>query len=138
MGATRPGSQRGEGSRRRVASQACINLSGTTPVRAVADIRCQQLFQRGQVTLLSAGHERLDQLPVLALADRSAFPACQALARSADVLAHARLRLLDDLRDSLVRVVERVPQHVGGPFARRELLECQPQSELKGLGAFRG
>jgi hypothetical protein len=38
----------------------------------------------------------------------------------------------------LVRVVARRPQHIAGAFARRELLECQPESQFECFAMFRG
>jgi hypothetical protein len=73
--------------------------------------------------------------------DRPAMFAAETAAGTGDELPGIRFAQREDLRDVPVWVVERLPEHVGGSFGRRQLLQEHPHSGLERftlLGVERG
>src|SRR5215468_3521622 len=85
-------------------------------VRAPNDVRRKQIFETGEVTVVSRCDERSKQTPELGRARCSRSAAHDVLARAGDYLPCVSLRKPKDTRDVAVCIVERLPKDVGGPL----------------------
>jgi hypothetical protein len=93
----------------------------------------EHLLERREITGLRSGDDGVEKSLVLGGTDRPAMLTAQTAAGTGDELPGIRLAECEGSRDVPVRVVERLPEHVGGAFGRRQLLQ---EHAYRGLERF--
>ena len=107
--------------RRSVEAQptSCRHLTG----RGRSDIRRKKPFEAGDVAMLGRGAEGCEQTSLIGHIRGRSPTGGYMLASAGYELPRVGFLKSKDGRDVTVCVIERFPEHVGGSFRRRELLQ---------------
>src|SRR5215470_10185790 len=109
----------------------------STAIRVRDNILCEEAFQSGHVSLLRGSNKCLQKAPLLGQADRCALAIGDVFTSAANELADVCFLRLQDGRDLVVGVIERLAQNICGAFCGREFLKKQQNRKFKCFAALR-
>src|SRR5882762_797413 len=95
------------------------------------------MFQSSHVSLLSGSDKSLQKAALLAWVDGCAPAICDVFTGTADELPDVCFLHLQDGRDLVVGVIERLVQNICGAFCGREFLKEQQDRKLECFAALR-